>query len=233
MKFIAIYYDNIGKQNAEAIENSVLGQVITKFLNDLSTTDIYRDSSWNGTTTELLEKLNGIAVENSINTNSKGWPKAANSLTKKLKIIQSNIREGLGFDISITRITTGEHKGVSVSSPSSPSSPGQNQARNEGLNGEGTIDGEDSNPHQANESSPKNPKNGENRAQNNGGEGSEGSEGIYRTLTGATTSTNSLIYRIGQTDTFACHSCRQKGDRWFMGQHGCSSRDKGKGETPR
>ena len=107
---------------------------------------------------------------------------AANSLTRKLKTILSNLREGLGFDISITRNTTGKPKGVSsvkiwkISSPSSPSSPEQNQARNQDQNSEDTIDGEDMYPHQTEISSPEN---GENRAQKAGSEGSEGSEGIF------------------------------------------------------
>ena len=30
------------------------------------------------------------------------------------------------------------------------------------------------------------------------------------------------IYRLGHSDTFACHSCEKKGDKWFMQQHDCS-----------
>ncbi len=26
-------------------------------------------------------------------------------------------------------------------------------------------------------------------------------------------------HRLGHTDTFACKSCSQKGDRWYMGKH--------------
>jgi hypothetical protein len=29
------------------------------------------------------------------------------------------------------------------------------------------------------------------------------------------------IYRRGHTDNWACHNCKQKGDRWFMQQHEC------------
>jgi hypothetical protein len=142
MGFIDIYNDNIGKQNVEPIENSMLGQVLTKFLSGLPDIDINKGFCWSGTTSELLEKLNTIAAENNINTNSKGWPKAANSLTRKLKTILSIIREGLGFEFSINRNTTGNNKGASsvkvwkIPSPSSLSSPDQNQARNEYQNGE-------------------------------------------------------------------------------------------------
>lgn len=31
------------------------------------------------------------------------------------------------------------------------------------------------------------------------------------------------IYRIGNTDTFACNDCRLKGDKWFMREHDCNN----------
>jgi hypothetical protein len=30
------------------------------------------------------------------------------------------------------------------------------------------------------------------------------------------------IYRLGHSDTFACHNCKQKGDKWFMQKHLCT-----------
>jgi hypothetical protein len=187
MEFINIYNDNTGKQNAEAIESNELGQVITRFLNGLPDIDINEGFCWKGTTSKFLDELNTTAIKDKININAKGWPKAANSLTRKLKTILSNIREGLGFEISITRDTTGIHKGVSsvkiwkIPSPSSPSSPAQNQARNRPINGEDISESEDTQPHQNTISSPEN---WENRAQNGASEGSEGSEDIFRNLSG-------------------------------------------------
>jgi len=29
------------------------------------------------------------------------------------------------------------------------------------------------------------------------------------------------IYRLGHSDTFECHNCKQKGDKWFMEKHFC------------
>jgi hypothetical protein len=34
------------------------------------------------------------------------------------------------------------------------------------------------------------------------------------------------IYRLGHSDTFACHSCEKKGDKWFMQQHNCSNKSR-------
>jgi hypothetical protein len=181
LEFIKIYYGNIGKQNVEAIENNALGQAIARLVSSWYQPE--RPSIWYTSTSTLLEKLNRIALEHNINTGSKTWPRAANSLTRKLKTILSNLREGLGFDISITRNTTGKHKGVSsvkiwkISSPSSPSSPEQNQARNHDQNGEDTFYSEDMYPHQTEIPSPENSGN---RAQKSDSEGSEGSEDIFR-----------------------------------------------------
>jgi hypothetical protein len=180
LEFITTYYDNIGKQNVEAIENNALGQAIARLVSSWYQPE--RPSIWYTSTSILLEKLNRIALDHNINTGSKTWPRAANSLTRKLKTILSNLREGLGFDISITRNTTGKHKGVSsvkiwkIPSPSSPSSPDLNQARNHDKNGEDTFDGEDTYPHQTQIPSLEN---GENRAQKSSSEGSEGSEDIF------------------------------------------------------
>jgi hypothetical protein len=85
LEFIKIYYDNIGKQNVEAIENNALGQAIARLVSRWHQPD--RPSIWYTSTSILLEKLNRIVLEHNINTGSKTWPRAANSLTRKLKTI--------------------------------------------------------------------------------------------------------------------------------------------------
>jgi hypothetical protein len=218
-EFIEILENNAGRQNAEAIENSVLGQVITRFINDPNI-DFDGPSGYESTVSEFLVKLNDIATLNKINTNFKGWPKAANSLTRRLKAIMSNIREGLGFEISITRNTTGDHKGVSsvkiwkISSPSSPSSPDENYAHIASDKSKDISSSDDTYPHQTTISSPENE---DNRAQNATSEGSEGSEDIFHDLSGG-------IYRLGHSEWFACQNCNKKGDKWEMGHHECRGR---------
>jgi hypothetical protein len=225
LEFIKVYNDNIGKQNIEAMESNTLGQAISRFLSTWYNPQ--RPACWFGTTSDLLDKLTKIALEYNINTSSKSWPKAANSLSRRLKSILSNIREGLEFELSITRNTTGKYKGVSavkvwkIPSPSSPSSPDQNHAQNQDQNGEDTKGGDALYPHQADERSLENHQN---RAQNKAGEGSEGSEDTYRTFTGASTST---VYRLGYSDIFACHSCKQRGDIHYMKNHICSGKKEG------
>ena len=183
LQFISTYYDNIGKQNTEAIENSSLGQAIIKWVNSWCNEENL--CSWQGPISQALEELDIIAVQNNIDT-SKSWPKAANSLSRRIKPLLSNLREGPGINITITRNTAGDRKvkGTNVlrvsiiSSPSSPSSPDQNHEGNEDKNGEGISGGEDIYLHQDLISSPKTPQN---HVQNPNGEDSEGSEGICDT----------------------------------------------------
>lgn len=235
LEFIKVYNDNIGKQNIEAMESNTLGQAIARFLSTWY--DPERPACWFGTTSDLLDKLTKTAIDHNLNIGSKSWHKAANSLSRKLKIILSNIREGLGFGLSITRNTTGKYKGMSavkvwkIPSPSSPSSPDQNQAQNQGQNGEDTSSRKDMYFHQEGVSSPEIE---ENRAQIQECEGSEDSEDIVRTFTDASTNISSVnIYRLGHSDMFACHNCRQNGDKWFMNQHNCNGRSKSRDKGER
>ena len=59
LEFIQAYYENIGKQNIEAIENHPLGQAIAKFYEE----EIHDKSktSWEGQPAKLLEQLEIVA----------------------------------------------------------------------------------------------------------------------------------------------------------------------------
>jgi hypothetical protein len=105
LEFIKAYYDNIGKQNIEAIENHPLGQSVAKFYDE----EIDGKSSvWEGQPAELLERLEIIAQTHRINTHHKLWPKEVRWLTRRLNQIRSNLLEGLGIDITIDRVTSAE-----------------------------------------------------------------------------------------------------------------------------
>jgi hypothetical protein len=116
MEFINAYYDKIGKQNTEAIESDPLGQAISIFERD----DRYygyneeRPTCWTDLTSNFLDILNSIAIENHINTDHNSWPRSADALTKRLKVISSNLREGLGINISVNKIRTGARRGLSI-----------------------------------------------------------------------------------------------------------------------
>jgi hypothetical protein len=107
LEFISAYYDNIGKQNIEAIEAHPLGQAIARFF-DQHEEEREREREneiLEGSPLEILEQLEIIAEQKKINTNHRLWPKSHNALTRRLNQIRSNLLEGLGIEVTITRVT--------------------------------------------------------------------------------------------------------------------------------
>ena len=181
MEFVNAYNENIGRQNIEVLEANLLAQAIVKFVE--SWYDEGRKVCWEGSTKEALEQLNKIAQRHKIDTSIKAWPKAPNYLTRRLRPILSNLREGLGINIVIDRQTTssnGENysdnnnnsrkKNTStiriekVSPLPPPSPPSQNQAQNHNENGGGILAKEGSSTSTKLQVSP--PENAQNHAQN-------------------------------------------------------------------
>jgi hypothetical protein len=58
-----------------------------------------------GSPLEILEILEVFAHNNGIKTDHKLWPKSPNMVTRRLNQICSNLLEGLGIDVQITRVT--------------------------------------------------------------------------------------------------------------------------------
>jgi hypothetical protein len=136
MEFLDAYNRNIGKQNIEAIESNQLAQAIVKFVS--SWYDEEKKTCWISPTSKVLENLNKMAQTYNIDTSNKEWPKASNSLTKRLRSLLSNLREGLGIHVVMGRITTGSSKNKNTSiiriwkeSPPSPLSPPTDQNHDE------------------------------------------------------------------------------------------------------
>lgn len=140
LEFIQAYYDNIGKQNIEAIEANPLGQAIAKFFTD--------SHELVGSPQEILDTIETVAAENRINTNHRLWPKAANTVTKRLNQIRSNLLEGLGISVIINRDTKKNTSSIKMvkQSPEPPEPPeSENHAQNPteisgGFNGSGGIE---------------------------------------------------------------------------------------------
>jgi hypothetical protein len=233
--FLNTYYENIGRQNIEAIEANPLGQAISKFCEQ----EGLENKAWEGSPGKLLEQLNKVAATNNIDTTQKMWPRATNSLTKRIKQIQSNLLEGLGIKITISRDNKKNTSTIRVEKepPLPPEPPiDKNQAQKQVQNAGGTLAPGCSKP-PVDEEPPTN--NLENQAQKSGIGGTGGSGGILPTLIGGQqkkkaneTENDSLpsssssvesnpIYRLGHSDTWACHNCKQKGDKWFMQKHMC------------
>jgi hypothetical protein len=103
LQFINAYYENIGKQNIEAIDSHPLGLAVIKLCDEIEEKG---EKTYYASASECLIKLTEIAVNNKININSKQFPGAPNSLTRSLNRIRSNLLEGLGIDVIIERVTT-------------------------------------------------------------------------------------------------------------------------------
>jgi hypothetical protein len=101
-EFLNAYYNNIGFQNNEVIESLPLAFVIKKLVERQSSETII---IFEGIPSELLEKLNQIAIEEKINTSDRGWPKDRKWVVKRINIIKTNLQKGLGIKISINRNT--------------------------------------------------------------------------------------------------------------------------------
>jgi hypothetical protein len=103
MQFMDAYYDNQGKLNVEAVEASSLGRAIVKFTEE--------HADWEGSPADLMSRLNIIAESENLNINGNWWPKSPRSLSRKLKPLTSNLREGMGIDVAFGRVTSGDKKG--------------------------------------------------------------------------------------------------------------------------
>jgi len=84
MKFYYTYMRNVNQQSKEAIEGNSLGQAILELLKE--------EGYFKGTPSELYATLNKIGDDLGL-TKERDWPKAANSLTRKLNLIKSNLEE--------------------------------------------------------------------------------------------------------------------------------------------
>ncbi|MDU4853953.1 MAG: hypothetical protein E6X72_06105 [Clostridioides difficile] len=90
--FLDAYFSNQNKSNEEAISSHPVASAIVALMK--STTN------WNGTVAELLGTLERVAEIEKINTHVKVWPNAAHILSRRLKEVQSNLKQvGITFDI--------------------------------------------------------------------------------------------------------------------------------------
>lgn len=99
--FLDEYKKNIDSQNIEAVNNDVVATLMISFMRD--------KKEWTGRMSELLNALLNLTSNCGISANSKQIPKAANHLSRKLKVLKSNLNAmGISFDI-FTNYSDGTH----------------------------------------------------------------------------------------------------------------------------
>ena len=99
LEFLNTYFDNIGEQNIEIIEANPFAEAISKFID-------YDKQSWITSPIPFINSLREYADSNNIDSSK--FPKNATALSRRLNKIKSNLREGLGIEIIIDRITSGK-----------------------------------------------------------------------------------------------------------------------------
>lgn len=92
-EFIDAYFENIDIQNEEVIESSIIARVIIEFMENRQV--------WKGTSSELYSVLMTIVEDKTegVYVRNRDWPKAANSLSRKINEIESTLKEK-GIEIS-------------------------------------------------------------------------------------------------------------------------------------
>jgi hypothetical protein len=104
-EFLSLYKQNIGQQNIEAIEFNSLATAIVRLVESWNKQDQIKGKQYDPQT--LLNILNLVSAEYGIDTsNHHEWPKDIKWLSRRLKIIRSNLLEGLGIDVVVKRNTT-------------------------------------------------------------------------------------------------------------------------------
>lgn len=110
--FLTAYGANIRTQNEEAVQSNPVAAAILALTED-------RDR-WQGTASALLEKLEAVAEEQKISTKSKGWPKAAHVLTRRLREVKTNLAD-IGIELDIQHTQSGSIVAIQKSAQESVS----------------------------------------------------------------------------------------------------------------
>lgn len=84
-EFLTAYQANLDEQNEEAIREHPVATAVRSFM------EKREYAEWQGSSTELLNVLEVIAEEQSINIKQKLWPKAPQALSRRLNEVKTNL----------------------------------------------------------------------------------------------------------------------------------------------
>lgn len=130
-RFLEIYRQNRDRVNMAAIDENALATAIVAYMDDKDQEDV--------SATNLLMALNEIAELIKIDIKNRKWPKQANTLTREIKQIKSNLLD-VGIDIDIYRGRRGARVTlVKVKKQSSPSSHRHKSSNNAPLKGDDGV----------------------------------------------------------------------------------------------
>ena len=89
-EFLNAYNANMQNQNEEILSESLVAQTIISLMEYMT--------NWEGTASQLLKELEAEAKKLSIKENDKGFPKAANSLSREINRLKTDL-ESIGIKI--------------------------------------------------------------------------------------------------------------------------------------
>jgi DNA polymerase I-like protein with 3'-5' exonuclease and polymerase domains len=113
-EFLDAYAENQNLVNYEVIEGHPVASCL------MTLVERQTGAQWQGSATELFEELEDLAVELKINTKQRVWPKAPNSLMRRLNELKSNLHDvGIVFDEDRTSEGTNRVKSVIIRKASS------------------------------------------------------------------------------------------------------------------
>lgn len=96
--FLSAYEENQSKASSEALANQPIYQCLELVMQD----KLY----FEGTATELLQKLNAVREKEQLSKYSDDWPKEPNVLSRRLKEMQTNLTEN-GLHLTFEKKNTG------------------------------------------------------------------------------------------------------------------------------
>ena len=95
--FLTAYNENQTLVNCEVIGGHPVASCLVTFIEENP------NDQWQGSATELLEELEDVAVTLKIDKKQRVWPKAPNSLMRRLNELKSNLTDvGIAFDVGRT-----------------------------------------------------------------------------------------------------------------------------------
>ncbi|MDD5054876.1 MAG: hypothetical protein PHZ00_01255 [Candidatus Peribacteraceae bacterium] len=106
--FLALYFENIGQQHEEVVNADLVAGALVKFMESRKT--------WEGSASELLKILRETAESERVDTHAKLWPKAPNSLSRRLNEVRTNLAE-VGIAIELLRDANGKRR-IRIQNPS-------------------------------------------------------------------------------------------------------------------
>lgn len=106
--FLKAYGNQVKRTVLHSLYTNPLGQAIQSFVNK----NLQEEKEWKGTPTELYNKLNKIANQEKIDTNSKLFPSGANWMWRRLREIKVDLQQ---TGIVVKNIHSGKQREITIS----------------------------------------------------------------------------------------------------------------------